>query len=335
MGWEHGRVVLVGDEPHRPYTRPPLSKEVLDGRHELADRRLPVRRARRRVAPRHARDRARRRRAARSRSATSRSPTSTLIIATGTRARTWPGETGRERLHAARPRRRARASRPRWRPPSASRSSAPASSAARWHRAPASSASTSRCIDVAPQPMPALGPELGAARLHAAAAPRARRALRAARAARPPIASHDARRRRGRRRARRAAEHRVARGLRPDARPRRRLRRDLQAAPHVFAAGDIAVWPHPMAGGEHDPRRALDERRRAGHARRPQRAGRGDAKPYTAVPYFWTDQYDVKIQAAGLPARAERVELIEPDVAVGLARRPRRLASSPSTRRAG
>ena len=24
----------------------------------------------------------------------------------------------------------------------------------------------------------------------------------------------------------------------------------LQAAPHVFAAGDVAVWPHPMADGE-------------------------------------------------------------------------------------
>ena len=49
-----------------------------------------------------------------------------------------------------------------------------------------------------------------------------------------------------------------------------------------------------------------------------------EPKPYEAVPYFWSDQYDVKIQAAGLPARAQRVELIEPDVAVGLARRPRR-----------
>ena len=24
----------------------------------------------------------------------------------------------------------------------------------------------------------------------------------------------------------------------------------LPAAPHVFAAGDVAVWPHPMADGE-------------------------------------------------------------------------------------
>ncbi len=26
-----GRIVLIGDEPHRPYDRPPLSKQVLAG----------------------------------------------------------------------------------------------------------------------------------------------------------------------------------------------------------------------------------------------------------------------------------------------------------------
>ena len=29
------------------------------------------------------------------------------------------------------------------------------------------------------------------------------------------------------------------------------------------------------------------------------------------MPYFWTDQYDVKIQSVGLPARAERVTVLE------------------------
>lgn len=32
-----GRVVLVGDEPHRPYQRPPLSKEYLAGTHDRED----------------------------------------------------------------------------------------------------------------------------------------------------------------------------------------------------------------------------------------------------------------------------------------------------------
>jgi hypothetical protein len=33
---------------------------------------------------------------------------------------------------------------------------------------------------------------------------------------------------------------------------------------------------------------------------------------------LWSDQYDVKIQAAGLPHRAERFEYVEPDVALGM-----------------
>ncbi|MHB8817134.1 MAG: FAD-dependent oxidoreductase, partial [Steroidobacteraceae bacterium] len=36
-----GRLVLVGDEPHLPYQRPPLSKQFLAG--ELAADRLPFR----------------------------------------------------------------------------------------------------------------------------------------------------------------------------------------------------------------------------------------------------------------------------------------------------
>ena len=40
-------------------------------------------------------------------------------------------------------------------------------------------------------------------------------------------------------------------------------------------------------------------------------AAAGERAPYAAVPYFWTDQYDVKIQAVGLAARAERVEMLE------------------------
>jgi NADPH-dependent 2,4-dienoyl-CoA reductase/sulfur reductase-like enzyme len=91
----------------------------------------------------------------------------------------------------------------------------------------------------------------------------------------------------------------------------------LMAAPNVFAAGDVAVWPHPMADGE-----PIRVEHWTNAAEQGTHAGRNalaeERKPYEAVPYFWSDQYDVKIQAAGLPARAEHVELIEPDVAVGV-----------------
>jgi NADPH-dependent 2,4-dienoyl-CoA reductase/sulfur reductase-like enzyme len=36
-----------------------------------------------------------------------------------------------------------------------------------------------------------------------------------------------------------------------------------------------------------------------------------DRVPYEAVPYFWSDQYDVKIQAVGLAGRAQRMHVLE------------------------
>ena len=92
QGWT-GAVVLVGDEPHRPYTRPPLSKEVLDGRHELETGAFPCDELDvewRLGTPATALDTA-------ARTVTIGGEElrySTLIVATGTRARTWPGETG-------------------------------------------------------------------------------------------------------------------------------------------------------------------------------------------------------------------------------------------------
>ena len=175
--------MLVGDEPHRPYTRPPLSKELLAGatRSRL---RLPVRGARRRVAARRAGDRARRaarlvtlgRRGGRVRP---------LIVATGAARARGPGEPAG--LHTLRDLDDALALRAALRPRRPSRSSAPASSAAKWHRARASSASRSRCIDVRRA-------------ADAGARPRAGRALRgpAPRARRRPAAPTGVARRPGR-----------------------------------------------------------------------------------------------------------------------------------------
>jgi 3-phenylpropionate/trans-cinnamate dioxygenase ferredoxin reductase subunit len=36
-----GEIVLVGDEPHPPYTRPPLSKEILKGEQTAGDCAFP------------------------------------------------------------------------------------------------------------------------------------------------------------------------------------------------------------------------------------------------------------------------------------------------------
>jgi NADPH-dependent 2,4-dienoyl-CoA reductase/sulfur reductase-like enzyme len=82
--------------------------------------------------------------------------------------------------------------------------------------------------------------------------------------------------------------------------------------PDILGAGDIVSWPHPLAGGE-----ALRIEHWTVAAEQGQLAGRnvlvphGERKPYDAPPYFWSDQYDKKIQSLGLPGRAERLEIVE------------------------
>ena len=98
----------------------------------------------------------------------------------------------------------------------------------------------------------------------------------------------------------------VERGVRCDA------TLTVEGDPDLLAAGDIVEWPHPLAGGRADSGRALDERRRAGGACRPQRGSRGsDRAPYVGIPSFWSDQYGIRIQALGLPHLADRHHVVE------------------------
>ena len=65
--------------------------------------------------------------------------------------------------------------------------------------------------------------------------------------------------------------------------------------PHIFAAGDCTSFPY--RGGrlrlESVPN-AIDQ------AEATAAAMLGDEKPYIATPWFWSDQYDTKLQIAGL-----------------------------------
>lgn len=93
--------------------------------------------------------------------------------------------------------------------------------------------------------------------------------------------------------------------------------------PDVLCAGDIASWPHPLADGELvRVEHWTNAAEQGAHAGRNAVAAPDARVPYEAVPYFWTDQYDVRMQSAGFPGRAERVEVIEEEderfVAVGV-----------------
>lgn len=71
------------------------------------------------------------------------------------------------------------------------------------------------------------------------------------------------------------------------------------SAPGVFAAGDVARWRHP---GYDEPLRIEHwtnavEQGEAAAAN--LLAGPGGATPFAPVPFVWSDQFDLKIQAAG------------------------------------
>lgn len=74
--------------------------------------------------------------------------------------------------------------------------------------------------------------------------------------------------------------------------------------PHIFAIGDVTFRPLPLNGRmgrlESVPN-ALEQARRAACAIT------GAAPPADEVPWFWSDQYDVKLQIAGLPLDADEL----------------------------
>lgn len=71
----------------------------------------------------------------------------------------------------------------------------------------------------------------------------------------------------------------------------------LTSDPAISAAGDVAQFPSVQAG--HDVR--LESVQNAvDHARTIAARLMGHAVPYTAIPWFWSDQGDLKLQIAGL-----------------------------------
>ncbi len=81
-----------------------------------------------------------------------------------------------------------------------------------------------------------------------------------------------------------------------------------EAAPGIYAAGDVARWPNERFGelmrvehwdnaveqGIHVAKRILGEA----------------TEPFTPVPWFWSDQYEHKIQLAGRPKAGDLVEIV-------------------------
>jgi 3-phenylpropionate/trans-cinnamate dioxygenase ferredoxin reductase subunit len=68
--------------------------------------------------------------------------------------------------------------------------------------------------------------------------------------------------------------------------------------PDIFAIGDCAAHPNPFAEGDHV--RIESVQNATDQAKTAAAAILGKAEPYAAVPWFWSNQYDLKLQTAGL-----------------------------------
>jgi 3-phenylpropionate/trans-cinnamate dioxygenase ferredoxin reductase subunit len=93
----------------------------------------------------------------------------------------------------------------------------------------------------------------------------------------------------------------------------------LLVAPGIVAAGDVARWPSRRFG---EPVRvehwenAVDMGTHAGARLLVELQG-GTPEPYDPVPWFWSDQYDSKIQLAGRCASTDLVQMVEEDRGTG------------------
>lgn len=88
-----------------------------------------------------------------------------------------------------------------------------------------------------------------------------------------------------------------------------------RVAPGIVAAGDVARWLHPRYGEllrvEHWDHAIAQ----GAHAAATLLAGEAGGEPFAPVPWFWSDQYDRKIMLAGRTAGADEVQVVDGSLA--------------------
>jgi NADPH-dependent 2,4-dienoyl-CoA reductase/sulfur reductase-like enzyme len=323
-----GEVTIVGDEVHRPYDRPPLSKQVLGGIHEedsaFYDSDVLAHANWKLGAPAAALD------VGRSVVTLADGEEVTydgLIIATGRRAMELPGFHGHDGVHMLR---------------SLDDSRALREAAVKDKRVVIVGAGFIGCevaatlrgvgvddvtmVEMAPHPMPVVGPDVGAraAKIHQDHGVR----LHLATVVTEPVGN-------GRIEGVRLENGEVipadlvliSIGSVPNSEWLEGSGLELNrgtvvcdehcfavGAENIVAAGDVASWPHPDAGGEPVWVEHWTNARDMGAiAAKNLIAASGEREPHTSVPTFWSDQYDVKIKSAGFLQAADRIEVIEED----------------------
>lgn len=83
-----------------------------------------------------------------------------------------------------------------------------------------------------------------------------------------------------------------------------------EVADGVYAAGDVVRWPNPKFGGElmrvEHWENAVEQGNYVG-----RRIAGAEAEPFAPVPWFWSDQYSYKLQLAGRPRGTDQMEIVE------------------------
>jgi 3-phenylpropionate/trans-cinnamate dioxygenase ferredoxin reductase subunit len=81
-----------------------------------------------------------------------------------------------------------------------------------------------------------------------------------------------------------------------------------EAAPDIYAAGDVANWYHPL----------LERHVRLEHRMNATEQGQavarnilGERQPFAPMPFFWSDQFDVKLQMYGIASRGAELRIME------------------------
>jgi NADPH-dependent 2,4-dienoyl-CoA reductase/sulfur reductase-like enzyme len=87
------------------------------------------------------------------------------------------------------------------------------------------------------------------------------------------------------------------------------------SAPGVVAAGDVARWYNPLFGDTMRVEHWTNAVEQGEAAARNLVVAEPDRVPYAPVPYFWSDQYDVKIQFCGRARPDDDLRVVHGSVA--------------------
>lgn len=82
--------------------------------------------------------------------------------------------------------------------------------------------------------------------------------------------------------------------------------------PRIVAAGDAANWYNPLFEERMRVEHWTNAVEQARHAVGTLLAPPGEAAPFESVPMFWSDQFDIKIQGAGRPKPTDELIVPEP-----------------------